>query len=144
MHLSTPPSEVLFYAPILTCVWGSLRWGDALWCPPNGLVTMVDKDAVVGVCIRTKTTKRSTPFAFLLSGPTGSASSSWATRYITVLRQSVADTPIGMDRSSPQLSHTRLFGHVSSTYFGAPQVRASGYYIAWAPHSVPYKPMTTS
>ena len=70
----------------------SLRWGDALWCPPCRLVTIVDKGAVVGVCLRTKITKRSMPFAFLLSGLTGSASSSWATRYITVLRQVVADT----------------------------------------------------
>ena len=80
MHLSTPLSEILFYGAILTCVWGSLRWGDAL------------QGAVVGVCIRKKTTKRSMPFAFLLSGLTGSASSSWATRYITVLRHSVSDS----------------------------------------------------
>ena len=55
MHLSTSPADFLFYGTILTCVWGCFGWGDALWCPPSCLATMVDKGAVVGVCLRTKT-----------------------------------------------------------------------------------------
>ena len=53
---------------------------------------MADKGAIVKVCLRTKTTKRAMPFAFLISDLTGSATASWATRYVSVLRQAVADT----------------------------------------------------
>ena len=45
----------------------------------------------MGVCL-TKTTKRAMPFAFFNSGLTESASASSATRYLSVLRQAVADT----------------------------------------------------
>ena len=89
---ATTPADVLFYGAVLTCTWASLRWAHALWIPPARLVTLVDKGAIVGVCLRTKTTKRAMPFAFLISGFTGSASTSWATRYLSVLRQAVADT----------------------------------------------------
>ena len=31
------PAEVLRLGYLLLCIWGSLRWGDALWCPPSRL-----------------------------------------------------------------------------------------------------------
>ena len=93
LNPATTPADVLFYGAVLTCTWASLRWADALWLPPARLLTLVDKGAIVGVCLRTKTTKRARPFAFLISGLTGSASASWATRYLSVPRQAVADTP---------------------------------------------------
>ena len=92
LNPATTPADVLFYGAVLTCTWASLRWADALWLPPARLTSLVEKGAIAGVCLRTKTTKRAMPFAFLISGLTGSASASWATRYLSVLRQAVADT----------------------------------------------------
>ena len=92
LNPATTPADVLFYGAVLTCTWASLRWADALWLPPARLTTLVEKGAIAGLCLRTKTTKRAMPFAFLISGLTGSASASWATRYLSMLRQAVADT----------------------------------------------------
>ena len=52
LNPATTPADVLFYGAVLTCTWASLRWADALWLPPARLLTLVDKGAIVGVCLR--------------------------------------------------------------------------------------------
>ena len=74
---------------LLLCVWGSLRWGDALWCPPARLHYQPQAHALVGICLRTKTTKRAMPFGILTAGLSGTC---WSLRFCSVLRQAVADT----------------------------------------------------
>ena len=71
LNPATTPADVLFYGAVLTCTWASLRWADALWLPPARHLTLVEKGAIAGVCLRTKTTKRAMPFAFLISGLMG-------------------------------------------------------------------------
>ena len=56
------PAEVLRLGYLLVCIWGSLRWGDALWCAPTRLHYQPQSHALVGICLRTKTTKRGMPF----------------------------------------------------------------------------------
>ena len=65
---ATPPSEALFLGFLLVAVWASLRWGDILWVPPARLHLQLSHSAVLGTALRTKTTVRSMPFGFLLSG----------------------------------------------------------------------------
>ena len=86
------PAEVLRLGYLLLCIWGSLRWGDALWCPPSRLHYQPQSHALVGICLRTKTTKRGMPFGVFAAGLSGTASQCWSLRFLSVLRQSVADT----------------------------------------------------
>ena len=86
------PAEVLRLGYLLLCIWGSLRWGDALWCPPTRLHYQPQSHALVGICLRTKTTKRGMPFGVLAAGLSGTTSQCWSLRFLSVLRQSVADT----------------------------------------------------
>ena len=86
------PAEVLRLGYLLLCIWGSLRWGDALWCPPTRLHYQPQSHALVGICLRTKTTKRGMPFGVLAAGLPGTTSQCWSLRFLSVLRQSVADT----------------------------------------------------
>ena len=85
-------AEILRIGYLLLCVWGSLRWGDALWCPPSRLHYQPQSHALVGICLRTKTTKRGMPFGILAAGLCGTSSQCWSLRFLSVLRQSVADT----------------------------------------------------
>ena len=41
--------EILRIGYLLLCVWGSLRWGDALWCPPSRLHYQPQSHALVGI-----------------------------------------------------------------------------------------------
>ena len=68
------PAEVLRLGYLLLCIWGSLRWGDALWCPPSRLHYQPQSHALVGICLRTKTTKRGMPFGVLAAGLSGTTS----------------------------------------------------------------------
>ena len=113
------PAEVLRLGYLLLCIWGSLRWGDALWCPPSRLHYQPQSHALVGICLRTKTTKRGMPFGVFASGLSGTTSQCWSLRFLSVLRQSVADTlainpnrhldflPAALSGSDPAPHHIR-------------------------------------
>ncbi|CAE7460662.1 ppsC, partial [Symbiodinium sp. KB8] len=85
-------AEILRIGYLLLCVWGSLRCGDALWCPPSRLHYQPQSHALVGICLRTKTTKRGMPVGILAAGLCGTSSQCWSLRFLSVLRQAVADT----------------------------------------------------
>ncbi|CAE7402317.1 unnamed protein product [Symbiodinium sp. CCMP2456] len=87
----TSPAQVLRLGFVLVCVWASLRWGDSIWVPPARLQYQLSAQALVGVSVRTKTTKRGMPWGLLVHGFLGS-SSSWALRFLSCLRQAVSDT----------------------------------------------------
>ena len=89
---NTSHAEILRIGYLLLCLWGSLRWGDALWCPPSRLHYQPQSHALVGICLRTETTKRGMPFGILAAGLCGTSSQCWSLRFLCVLRQSVADT----------------------------------------------------
>ena len=48
--------------------------------------------AVLGTALRTKTTARSMPFGFLITGVSGSPSCNWGMRFLNLLRQTLSDT----------------------------------------------------
>ena len=89
---SAPPSEALFLGFLLIAVWASLRWGDLLWIPPDRLRLQLAHLAVLGTALRTKTTARSMPFGFLITGVSGSPSCNWGMRFLNLLRQALSDT----------------------------------------------------
>ena len=89
---SAPPSEALFLGFLLIAVWASLRWGDLLWIPPDRLHLQLAHLAVLGTALRTKTTARSMPFGFLITGVSGSPSCNWGMRFLNLLRQALSDT----------------------------------------------------
>ena len=89
---SAPPSEALFLGFLLIAVWASLRWGDLFWIPPDRLHLQLAHLAVLGTALRTKTTARSMPFDFLITGVSGSPSCNWGMRFLNLLRQALSDT----------------------------------------------------
>ena len=89
---SAPPSEALFLGFLLIAVWASLRWGDRLWIPPDRLHLQLTHLAVLGTALCTKTTARSMPFGFLITGVSGSPSCNWGMRFLNLLRQALSDT----------------------------------------------------
>ena len=88
----TSPAQVLRLGFVLVCVWASLRWGHSIWVPPARLQYQLSVQALVGVSVRTKTTKRGMPWGLLAHGFLGSPASSWALRFLSCLRQAVSDT----------------------------------------------------
>ena len=71
----TAPAQVLRLGFVLVCVWASLRWGDSIWVPPARLQYQLSVQALVGVSVRTKTTKRGMPWGLLAHGFLGSPAS---------------------------------------------------------------------
>ena len=88
----TSPAQVLRLGFVLVCVWASLRWGDSIWVPPARLQYQLSVQALVGISVRTKTTKRGMPWGLLANGFLGSPTSCWALRFLSCLRQAVSDT----------------------------------------------------
>ncbi|CAE7225121.1 unnamed protein product [Symbiodinium natans] len=66
--------------------------GDLLWVPPARLQNLAPSAALVGICIRAKTTKSGMPWGIYSPGLLGSATSSWTTRWLSVVKQVLADT----------------------------------------------------
>ena len=89
---SAPPSEALFLGFLLVAVWASLRWGDLLWIPPDRLHLQLTHLAILSTALRAKTTVRSMPFGFLITGVSGSPSCNWGMRFHNLLRQTLSDT----------------------------------------------------
>ncbi|CAE7401647.1 unnamed protein product [Symbiodinium natans] len=88
----TPPAEIFMLGVLLAAIWASLRWGDLLWIPPARLHFQAPSCALVGICIRTKTTKSGMPWGIYSPGLLGSAAASWTTRWLSVVKQVLADT----------------------------------------------------
>ena len=88
----TLPAETYMLGVLLCAIWASLRWGDLLWVPPARLHFQAPSAALVGICVRTKTTKSGMPWGIYSPGLLGSATSSWTTRWLSVVKQVLADT----------------------------------------------------
>ncbi|CAE7402461.1 CPK20 [Symbiodinium sp. CCMP2592] len=120
---SASAAEILRVGYLLLCIWGSLRWGDALWVPPRRLHYQPQASALVGTCLRTKTTKRGMPFGILTSGLLGSASASWALRFLSTLSQCAADTMRISPGRSLDFVPATLSGSESRPVMGGPLKR---------------------
>ncbi|CAE6966923.1 unnamed protein product [Symbiodinium natans] len=67
----TLPAETYMLGVLLCAIWASLRWGDLLWVPPARLHFQAPSAALVGICIRTKTTKSGMPWGIYSPGLLG-------------------------------------------------------------------------
>ncbi|CAE7242165.1 unnamed protein product, partial [Symbiodinium sp. CCMP2456] len=89
MHPDTSCTDILLIGSLLCAVWGSLRWSDLLWCPPDRIHLHSDGSVISGIAMRTKVTRSGMPWGILPSGLTGTPSGSWSFRWLTVLKQSL-------------------------------------------------------
>ena len=92
LDVSTPRCEIFMLGVLLCAIWGSLRWGDLLWVPPARLHLQPESCALIGICLRTKTTKSGMPWGIYMPGLLGSAAVSWPARWLSVVKQVLADT----------------------------------------------------
>ncbi|CAE7188170.1 unnamed protein product, partial [Symbiodinium sp. CCMP2456] len=89
LHPDTSCADILLIGSLLCAVWGSLRWSDLLWCPPDRIHLHSDGSVISGIAMRAKVTRSGMPWGILPSGLTGTPSGSWSLRWLAVLKQSL-------------------------------------------------------
>ena len=119
------PADRLLMGSILVLVWSSLRWSDALWVSPCGLVE--DSDIIRGVAAKTKTTSRGTPFAFVKSGLLAVNSQvSWSTKWLNLVRQALQRTSELFPGFKPDFLIPQCGPNLAHPVFSAPLPRSQG------------------
>jgi hypothetical protein len=122
--IGTPADRPLM-GSILVLVWSSLRWSDALWVSPCGLVE--DSDIIRGVAAKTKTTSRGTPFAFVKSGLLAVNSQvSWSTKWLNLVRQALQRTSELFPGFKPDFLIPQCGPNLAHPVFSAPLPRSQG------------------
>ncbi|CAE7588581.1 unnamed protein product, partial [Symbiodinium necroappetens] len=64
LDTSLSSQQRIIAGAFLLCIFASLRFSDALWCPPGRL--SITGECLLGVCLKTKTTRRAMPFGVSL------------------------------------------------------------------------------
>ena len=84
-------ADRLLMGSLLVLIWSSLRWSDALWVTPSALTE--DVDVIRGIAVRTKTTSRGMPFAFVKSGLLATSTQvTWSMKWLNLVRQALQRT----------------------------------------------------
>lgn len=110
---------------LLTLVWASLRWSDALWIAPSALHE--DGDTIRGVASKTKTTTRGMPFAFIMAGfMSGPSSCNWATKWLNLVRAALQRTAEMYPHFDPDFLIPQCGPNLDHPMFVAPMPRAQG------------------
>ena len=90
----------------LLMIWGSLRWSDVHWVFPTELTD--DATTLRGWARRTKSATRGMPFGVLRSSFLGHTSpTSWASVWMTLMREAIHRTSVVTMASFPTLSPRR-------------------------------------
>ena len=118
-------ADRLLMGSILVLIWSSLRWSDALWVAPSTLIE--DGDIIRGVAVKTKTTSRGMPFAFVTSGLLAtSAQVTWSTKCLNLVRQALQRTAETFPEFTPDFLIPTCGPNVDQPMFTAPMSRAQG------------------
>ena len=118
-------ADRLLMGCVLTLVWASLRWSDALWVTPSSL--HADRDTIRGVAARTKTTSRGMPFGFITAGfMSGSSSCNWATKWLNLVRAALQRTAEMYPHFEPDFLIPQCGPNLDHPMFVAPMPRAQG------------------
>ena len=76
LDTSLSPQQRIIAGAFLLCIFASLRFSDALWCPPGRL--SITGECLLGVCLKTKTTRRAMPFGAIAGGFLHRGAQGWA------------------------------------------------------------------
>ena len=108
----------------LLCIFASLRFSDALWCPPGRL--SITGECLLGVCLKTKTTRRAMPFGALDGGFLHRGAQGWAHAWLHLVQVSLQATAMLHPNFAPDFILARLGSDANQPLFLAPMSRPEG------------------
>ena len=118
-------ADRLVMGSLLVLIWSSLRWSDALWVTPSALTE--DVDVIRGIAVRTKTTSRGMPFAFVKSGLLATSSQvTWSMKWLNLVRQALQRTAEVFPDFTPDFLLPMCGPNVDNPMFTAPMPRTQG------------------
>ncbi|CAE7245691.1 unnamed protein product [Symbiodinium sp. CCMP2456] len=108
----------------LLCIFASLRFSDALWCPPARLC--ITGDCLLSVCLKTKTTRRSMPFGAVAGGFLHRGASGWAHAWLHLVQLSLQATAMLHPNFTPDFLLAKMGDDPARPLFLAPMSRSEG------------------
>jgi len=108
----------------LLCIFASLRFSDALWCPPARLC--ITGECLLGVCLKTKTTRRSMPFGAVTGGFLHRGASGWAHAWLHLVQLSLQATAMLHPNFTPDFLLAKMGDDPARPLFLAPLSRSEG------------------
>ena len=111
---------------LLLCIVASLRWSDGLWASPQQI--HLSSDTVLGTCARTKTTRRSMPFAAVAHGLLTSPADAqgWGHVFVRALQEAAHQTKLRKPECCPDFLLAHLGDDERCPLLVAPMQRHAG------------------
>ena len=114
LDTSLSAQQRIIAGSFLLCIFASLRFSDALWCPPGRL--SITGECGLGVCMKTKTTRRAMPFGALAGGFLHRGAQGWAHAWLHLVQVALQATAMLHPNFTPDFLLARLL----SPYFLRP------------------------
>ncbi|CAE7290157.1 unnamed protein product, partial [Symbiodinium microadriaticum] len=126
LDTSLSAQQRIIAGSFLLCIFASLRFSDALWCPPGRL--SITGECLLGVCLKTKTTRRATPFGALAGGFLHRGAQGWAHAWLHLVQVALQATAMLHPSFTPDfiLAAARLGPDAAQPLFLAPMSRSEG------------------
>ena len=124
LDTSLSAQQRIIAGSFLLCIFASLRFSDALWCPPGRL--SITGECLLGVCMKTKTTRRAMPFGALAGGFLHRGAQGWAHAWLHLVQVSLQATAMLHPNFTPDFILARLGPDAAKPLFLAPMSRTEG------------------
>ena len=124
LDTSLSAQQRIIAGSFLLCIFASLRFSDALWCPPGRL--SITGECLLGVCMKTKTTRRAMPFGALAGGFLHRGAQGWAHAWLHLVQVALQATAMLHPNFTPDFLLARLGPDAAQPLFLAPMSRSEG------------------
>ncbi|CAE7282297.1 unnamed protein product, partial [Symbiodinium microadriaticum] len=124
LDTSLSAQQRIIAGSFLLCIFASLRFSDALWCPPGRL--SITGECLLGVCLKTKTTRRAMPFGALTGGFLHRGAQGWAHAWLHLVQVALQATAVMHPNFTPDFLLARLGPDAAQPLFLAPMSRSEG------------------
>ena len=124
LDTSLSAQQRIIAGSFLLCIFASLRFSDALWCPPGRL--SITGECLLGVCLKTKTTRRAMPFGALAGGFLHRGAQGWAHAWLHLVQVALQATAMLHPNFTPDFLLARLGPDAAQPLFLAPMSRSEG------------------
>ena len=124
LDTSLSAQQRIIAGSFLLCIFSSLRFSDALWCPPGRL--SITGECLLGVCVKTKTTRRAMPFGALAGGFLHRGAQGWAHAWLHLVQIALQATAMLHPNFTPDFLLARLGPDAAQPLFLAPMSRSEG------------------
>ena len=106
LDTSLPPQHRIIAGAFLLCIFASLRFSAALWCPPGRL--SITGECLLGICLKTKTTRQAMPFGAIAGGFLHRGAQGWAHAWLHLVQVSLQATAMLHPNFTPDFVLARL------------------------------------